>query len=149
MRVAAHQFFAVKMPRAVTTALLLAGLMGCSIWGGGASKPKPAELGVNVSTLGVRQVWIAQLGSQNAVPLAPHVSGTTITLASTEGIVAAIDARTGSDVWRLNLREPLAAGVGSDGRWTAVVSHANELIVLKAGTEQWRQRLHLTSCSRK
>ena len=111
------------------------------MWGGGASKPKPAELGVNVSALGVRQVWLAQLGSQTAAQLAPHVSGTTITLASMDGVVAAIDARTGGDVWRLNLREPLAAGVGSDGRWTAVVSQGNELIVLEAGIEQWRQHL--------
>lgn len=69
------------------------------------------------------------------------MSGTTITVASTEGVVAAIDARTGLDVWRLNLREPLSAGVGSDGRWTAVVSQVNELIVLEAGIEQWRQPL--------
>lgn len=141
MRAVTHQVFALQIPRAVTTALLLVGLMGCSMWGGGASKPKPAELGVNVSALGVRQVWLAQLGSQTTAQLAPHVSGTTITLASMDGVVVAIDARTGGDVWRVNLREPLAAGVGSDGRWTAVVSQGNELIVLEAGIEQWRQRL--------
>lgn len=141
MKIDKHQFFTLKTPRVVIVAFLLVGLMGCSMWGGAASKPTPTELGVNTSVLGVRQVWMAQLGSRDAVQLTPHVSGTTITVASTEGVVAAIDARTGGDVWRLNLRETLSAGVGSDGRWTAVVSQGNELIVLEAGIEQWRQRL--------
>lgn len=141
MRSATHQFLTFKMPRAVTVVLLVTGLMGCSLWGGGADKPKPAELGVNLPILGVRQVWVTQLGSQGDAQLVPHINGTTTTLASTDGVVAAIDARTGDEIWRSNLREPLAAGVGSDGRWTAVVSQGNELIVLEAGQEQWRQRL--------
>ncbi len=137
----ACQLKKLKMPRAAATVLLVASLMGCSLMGTGASKPKPAELGVNVSTLGVRQVWSAQLGSQGSAQLAPHVNSTTVTLASVDGVVAAIDARTGRDIWRLHLGEMLAAGVGSDGNWTAVVSQKNELIVLKAGLEQWRQHL--------
>lgn len=141
MRAVAHQFFALQIPRAVTTVLLLMGLMGCSMWGGEPKKPKPTELSVKVPALDVRQVWLAQLGSQTAAQLTPHVSGTTITVASMDGVVAAIEARTGGDIWRLNLREPLAAGVGSDGRWTAVVSQGGELIILRAGIEQWRQRL--------
>lgn len=141
MTVNKYQFITSKMLSIVTAALLLAGLMGCSMWGGAASKPAPVELGINPSILNIRQVWMAQLGSQDADQLTPHVSGTTITLSSKEGIVAAIDARTGVDIWRLNLHEPLSAGVGSDGRWTAVVSQGNELIVLEAGIEQWRQHL--------
>ena len=141
MRSCAHQFLASKMARGVTAALLVTGLMGCSLWGGGTDAPKPVELGINVPVLVVSQAWIAHVGSQDGAQLVPHVNGTTITLASRDGVVAAIDARTGGDLWRSNLREPLAAGVGSDGRWTAVVSQGNELVVLEAGHEQWRQRL--------
>lgn len=130
-----------QVPRVITAALLMTGLMGCSLWGGGVDKPKPAELGVNVPVVGVHQVWVVQLGSQASFSLVPHVSGTTVIFASIDGVVASIDARTGGDVWRSNLGEPLAAGVGSDGRWAAVVSQGNELVVLEAGREQWRQRL--------
>ena len=73
MKIDKYQFFTLKTPRVVIVAFLLVGLMGCSMWGGAASKPTPAELGVNTSVLGVRQVWMAQLGSRDAVQLTPHV----------------------------------------------------------------------------
>ena len=135
-----NSFFASQVSRACSIALLVVGLMGCSLWGG-AEKSKPVELGVNIPLLGVRQAWIAQLGSDVEAQLLPHVQNSTVTFASANGVVVAIDARTGSDVWRLNLREPLVAGVGSDGLRAAVVSRGNELIVLEGGREQWRQRL--------
>lgn len=138
--VAASRFFVFQVSRVCTIALLMAGLVGCSLWGG-AEKPKLVELGANIPLLEVRQAWVAQLGSDAGAQLVPHVQNATVTLASASGVVLNIDARTGSDVWRLNLGEPLIAGVGSDGVRTAVVSRSNELIVLKDGREQWRQRL--------
>ena len=141
MKSVRYKILTFQAPRVVAIALLTTGLMGCSLWGGGAEKPKPAELGTNIPVLGLRQAWAVQVGSQGGAQLVPHVNGTTVTLASIDGIVASIDARTGGDLWRFNLGEPLAAGVGSDGRWAAVVSQNNELVVLEAGREQWRQRL--------
>ena len=130
-----------RVPGVVVLGLLMSGLVGCSMWGGGVDKPKPAELGVNVPIFGVRQAWMVSLGSEGSAHLVPHVNGTVVTVASSEGVVVAVDARTGGEVWRLNLGEPLAAGVGSDGRWTAVITQGNELVALEAGREQWRQRI--------
>jgi outer membrane assembly lipoprotein YfgL len=62
-------------------------------------------------------------------------------LASSNGTVVAIDAQTGADVWRVALDTPLSAGVGSDGRYSAVVTRANELIVLDGSKVSWRQKL--------
>ncbi len=124
-------------------ALVLAGcssLSGMLPWGG-SSRPKPAELGPNVPVLGVRQAWVSQIGDTQGLALDVHVLGHTVVLASGAGEVAAIDARTGGDLWRTRLGVPLAAGVGSDGRWTAVGSKAGELIVLEAGREIWRKPL--------
>ena len=138
------QFSRYSLGEQLRRASLLAcaiSLAGCSLWGGGSERPKPADLGANVPVLGVRQVWTAQLGSASEAPLVAHVSGTTVTLASKKGVVMAMDARTGGDVWRVQLGEPLAAGVGSDGRWTAVVSDNSELIVIGSGREQWRRRI--------
>ncbi len=120
---------------------LVGGLVGCSIFGGDSAAPKPADLGTNVPVLGVRQAWISKIGAVQGMPLVAHVQGAIVTLASADGVVAALDARTGGDLWRASLGEPLIVGVGGDGRWTAVVSRSNEVIVLEAGRELWRQRL--------
>ena len=121
--------------------LLLASLAGCSLWNSRSAKPVPADLGTNVAVLGVRQAWATRIGSIGGLPLDVHSSGNVVTLASEGGVVAAIDARTGGDLWRIALAEPLSAGVGSDGRVAAVVSRNNALIVLNAGREHWRQTL--------
>ncbi|MBS0390260.1 MAG: outer membrane protein assembly factor BamB [Comamonadaceae bacterium] len=129
--------------KALLGALALAGLLGlggCSLWGG-SSKPKPAELGPNVPVLGVRQAWTARIGAAEGLVLEAHVNGSVLTLASGNGEVAAIDARTGGDVWRTQLNLPLAAGVGSDGRWSSVVSTSGQVIVLDGGREIWRKPL--------
>ena len=132
---------ALSCSRAALLLLLVAVSAGCSLFGGGAAKPKPADLGVNVPVLGVRQVWTAKIGSVQGMPLVAHVQGPIVTLASSDGVVAAIDARTGGDLWRVGLGEPLVAGVGSDGKWSAVVARGNEIVVLESGRELWRQRL--------
>ncbi|ADX45388.1 outer membrane assembly lipoprotein YfgL [Paracidovorax avenae ATCC 19860] len=113
---------------------------GCSLWGG-SSKPKPAELGPVVPVIGVRQAWTTKIGEIGRLPLSVHVNGTQVTVASAEGTVAAIDARTGGDIWRATVGEPLSAGVGSDGKWTAVVTSSNHLVVLSGGRELWRKPL--------
>ncbi len=132
-----------KTSRALVLALSLAAVLGtggCSLWGG-SSKSKPADLGPNVPMLGVRQAWTARMGATDGLALDVRVNASTVTLASANGDVAAIDARTGGDVWRAQLNTPLASGVGSDGRWAAVVSRGAQLIVLDAGREIWRKPL--------
>lgn len=127
--------------RGVCSAVLVAMLAGCSLWGGGSSKPVPADLGANVAVLGVRQAWTARIGNVSGLPLEIHSAGSVVTVASSDGVVAAIDARTGADLWRVALSEPLSAGVGSDGKSAAVVARSNALIVLDGGRERWRQSL--------
>lgn len=129
--------------RVVTSIAALAAaavLGGCSLWGG-PSKPKPADLGPNVPVLGVKQVWTGKVGSTEGLPLDVKVIGNTVLLASVDGVVAAIDARTGGDIWRTALNTALSAGVGSDGKWAAVVSKKNEIIALADGREVWRKPL--------
>ncbi|MDU7590080.1 MAG: outer membrane protein assembly factor BamB, partial [Acidovorax sp.] len=104
---------------ALASAVLLS---GCSLWGGGSNKPKPLELGAMEPVLAVRQAWLTKVGPVDRLALAVHVNGSVVTVASDTGVVAAIDARTGGDVWRTQLGQPLIAGVGSDGQRAAVVS---------------------------
>ena len=125
-------------------ACLVACLAGVSIYStgcaSGVDQPKPAELGPNAALIGVRLAWTAKIG-EVSFPMDVKVTGNAITVASTDGIVATIDARTGGDIWRASAGAPLAAGAGSDGRYAAVVTQSNELVVLDAGRELWRQKL--------
>ncbi len=103
-------------------------------------RPKPAPLAANVPLLGVRAAWTAAIGPVDFALAVRVVDGRAF-LASSGGTVAAIDAQTGADIWRVALDTPLSAGVGSDGRYSAVVTRANELLVLDGGKVAWRQKL--------
>lgn len=111
------------------------------MWGSDSTKPKPLELGAMEPMLAVRQAWSAKIGPVGRLPLHMHVNDSLVTLASDDGTVAAIDARTGGDLWRVSLAEAIAAGVGSDGKRAAVVTAGNELVALADGRIVWRQRL--------
>lgn len=119
-------------------ALALAALLsGCS---SGPEKPRPAELAPNAGLIGIRQAWTASIGAVG-FPLDVRVTGNTVAIASSDGTVGVIDARTGGDLWRASVGTTLAAGVGSDGRFVSVITRNNELIALESGRELWRQRL--------
>ena len=109
--------------------ILIALLSGCSTVSGlfsrSAKKPQPAELQPVVALVPARQIWSARVG-EVTFALQAAVSGETVVVASTDGTVAALDARSGRDLWRTNIGTPIAAGVGSDGKLAAVVSRANE-----------------------
>jgi outer membrane assembly lipoprotein YfgL len=112
-------------------------LTGC---GSTVEAPKPVDLGPNAALIGVRLAWSAKIGPVN-LPLSVKSNGSNVTLASSDGVVATIDARTGGDVWRTALGAPLSAGAGSDGRYAAVVTQANQLVAMDGGREIWRQKL--------
>ena len=111
-------------------------LAGCA----GTEKAKPTALEPNTALLGVRQAWVNKLGPVGFA-LDMRVVGNQLVAADSTGVVVAIDAVTGGDIWRTTLNTPLSAGVGSDGRYASVVTRENELVVLEGGKELWRQRL--------
>jgi outer membrane protein assembly factor BamB len=92
----------------------------------GPEKPKSSELGPNTALLGVRAAWSSAVGPVD-FPLDIRVVGDSVFVAASGGTVVNIDSRTGLDVWRLQLKETLAAGVGTDGKYVAVVSRENEV----------------------
>ena len=121
----------------LAAAVLAALLAACS---SGPKRPEPAPLQPDPKRLSVRQVWTAELGKVD-FPLVVQTAGATVGLASGAGEVSLFDARTGETLWRASAGASLNAGVGHDGRSAAVVTTENELVVLQAGKELWRQRL--------
>lgn len=118
-------------------AACLALVAGCA---GGPDKPKPAELAANPNLLGVRLAWSANFGNVN-FPLDVRVNRQSVIVASSDGTVGSVDPLSGRDLWRVNIGSEIAAGVGDDGRYSAVVTTNNELVALDAGKEIWRQGL--------
>ncbi len=127
---------------------LTAGLLvACA---GGGDKAKPAELATNAPKLGVRLAWTARVGAVNfpldiAVTSANNATGAIVSVASGDGIVASFDAASGRELWRAQAGKALAAGVGSDAGFAAVVTISNELITFDKGREVWRQKLGTSS----
>ena len=126
---------AAKIATVSVAALALA---GCSLFS--SDKRKPAELEPNVALLGVKQTWTQRVGKSGAT-LLMNVSGSTVTTASADGTVVAMNADTGAELWRTRVGDTLSAGVGSDGQWAAVVTDKGYLVALRNGKEAWRKRL--------
>ncbi len=131
------QYFPRSWLKVLLLTTVLAGLVACA---GGSDRPKPTELGPNPALLGVRTAWMGKVGAVD-FPLNVSVNGVLVTLASSDGVVASFNARTGAEQWRTNVGAAIAAGVGSDGHYAAVVTLNNELVTVDAGRELWRVRL--------
>jgi outer membrane assembly lipoprotein YfgL len=105
-----------------------------------AEKVKPAELQPNPNLLAVRQAWTTHVGKVS-FPLVVQVVGGTAYVANDEGIVIALDAASGRELWRASAGAPIGAGVGSDGTLTSVVTRSNEVVTFADGKPLWRQPL--------
>jgi len=127
----------VRLARTRLLALALAlGLVACS---GPSNLIKPAELAPNPALLGVRLAWSAKVGPVD-FPLDVRVNGNLVAIASSNGLLSVLDGRTGTEAWRVEIGEPIGAGVGGDGRLIAVLTRQNELVVLENGRQLWRHK---------
>jgi outer membrane assembly lipoprotein YfgL len=113
-----------------------AGLAGCA-----ADKPEPKPLEIFEARISARQVWTDQVGTLR-FPLVPAARDGNFYVASSDGTVRAIAADSGREVWRADAQGELSAGVGTDGRYTGVVTRGNEVVAFDAkGATLWRKRL--------
>lgn len=130
------------LSQARTTARLLASLSIAVLLSGcfGGGKPKPQPLAPLTPKMTSPQAWTQHIG-RVSFPLAVAVNGTTVTLASDDGNVMALNAESGSELWRAKAGGDIAAGVGSDGRFAAVVTREGELVVLEQGVVKWHKTM--------
>lgn len=110
-------------------------LAGCA-----ADKPKPTPLENLAPKIAASQVWEARIGSIG-FPMVPSVRGGVLYVASGGGDVLALHADSGATLWRASAGAAIAAGVGSDGRFTSVVTRGNEVVTFDSGREVWRKRV--------
>ena len=114
---------------------LLALLLGCA-----SDKPPPAPLETYAPKIAGRQVWSQGIGTIGFA-LVPAVNEGVVTVASGNGDLLALQADSGQVLWRASAGGELSAGVGSDGRFSAVVTRSNEVVVFDSGRPLWRKRV--------
>jgi len=118
-------------------AALLAG--ACS-----SDKPKPTPLESITPQIAGRLVWSSRIDGAAPGLIVTARDGEFV-VASADGTVLALEAGSGRELWRGSAGARLTAAVGSDGRFAAVVTRDNELVVLErgqAGGPKWRARLN-------
>jgi outer membrane protein assembly factor BamB len=121
-----------------TVAVLAAVAAAVGIAGCAAPKPKPQPLEPLTPKISAAPAWTGSVGAID-FPLAVAVVGSSFTVAASDGTVLALDADTGRELWRANAGAKLSAGVGSDGRFAAVVTRDGELVVFDQGQAKWRK----------
>ncbi len=114
---------------------VLALLAGCA-----SDKPKPKPLEPVTPKIAGRQVWSAKLDGVR-FPLSVVVRDGNFIVASSGGTLMGLEAESGRQLWTANAGAPLSAGVGSDGRFHAVVTMDNKLVSFDGSKEIWREQL--------
>lgn len=118
----------------------LAGAAAALLAGCAAEKPKPTPLDPLQPQVALRVLWRAQIDAVK-FPLSVTVRNGEYVVAASDGTLAGFDAATGAARWRAQAGAPLSAGVGSDGRYAAVTTRDDELVVFDNGAERWRKHL--------
>lgn len=121
--------------------LFALGPVGVFLAGCAADRPEPKPLETFEPKISARQVWLDQIGPLR-FPLVPAARDGMFFIARSDGLVRALVAESGREVWRADAGAEIAAGVGTDGRFTSVVTRANEVVAFDAkGAQLWRKRV--------
>ena len=123
-----------RLAAALCSALIVA---GCS---SGPDKPTPRPLEPLTPQNVARPAWNQRLANVQ-FPLTVGVARGTLAVGASDGSVLALEADSGRELWRISVGGPLSAGVGSDGRFAAVVTLSGELVALEAGQIKWRKAI--------
>src|SRR5437763_13992646 len=103
--------------RRIAVAVMVAALTACA----STDKPKPTPLESITPQLAGHMAWTQRIDGVQ-FPLSVAVSPGVFTVAADDGVVLALEADNGRELWRGSVGAKLAAGVGSDGRFVAVVT---------------------------
>lgn len=136
--------------------LLSVGLAGCSTtkdmvssvggWfglSGSAPKNKPAELGEIKAAVSLVRAWDVSVGAGKPYVFSPASDGQAAYAASAEGRIVKLDLATGRELWRVDVKKTLSAGVGVGEGLVLVGTPEAELLAYRAENGQlaWSARL--------
>lgn len=131
---------------AFLAAILLGGCAGLqklnplTWWGSGGSGPQPLPLTDIKSTVTLAPAWRAGIGSAGSHYFTPALAGDYVYAAAADGALAAFDARSGVQKWRVQAnRGGLSAGVAVGEGTVVVATVKGEVLAFDAsGVEKWK-----------
>jgi outer membrane protein assembly factor BamB len=133
--------FNAKWVRLVWLSALLSALTGCALWTGDDGRYKPTPLTEYKPGLSASIGWKAQIGKGSGIGFVPEVVGSIVYAAAADGSVGKFDLASGAPVWVAKVDKKLLAGVGSDGKTTAVVTSDGTVVALDDnGQVKWRTK---------
>ncbi len=103
-------------------------------------KPKPTPLEPLTPKIAGRQVWQAKIAGVQ-FPLTVAARDGAYIVAGDDGTVLSLEATTGRELWRAQVGSGVAAGVGTDGRFTSVVTRGHEVVTIEQGRVLWKAKL--------
>ena len=110
-------------------------LVACS-----SDKPKPTPLEPVAPKIAGRQVWQAKLTGVQ-FPLVVAARDGSFIVAGDDGNVLSLEVATGRELWRVQVGSGVSAGVGTDGRFTSVVTRGHEVVTIEQGRVLWKAKL--------
>jgi outer membrane assembly lipoprotein YfgL len=120
-------------------ALAGVGLAALLAAGCASDTAKPTPLEPNPGKIAGREAWhlsFSNFGSQGVA-----VAGQTFVIGARNGAIVGVDAATGKEVWRTDAGDRLSTGVGTDGRFVAVVTRDGDVVAFENGKELWRKHV--------
>lgn len=124
--------------------LILAVLQGCSWFEGDDDDAfRPADLPNITEQFEVEIAWSRDVGEgvgEFYNKITPAILSNRIYISDAEGLVTALDARTGEKIWQTEVGSEIFGGVAASAGLVALGSSNAEVIVLNAdtGQEEWR-----------
>ena len=142
-------------PRSLATlaATALVAAAGALLAGCADDVAKPTPLEPLEAKISGHEVWKLSLGgagfsafglvagSAGFGPQGVAVAGSNFVIGALNGVLVSVDADTGKENWRADAGGRLSTGIGSDGRFSAVVTRDGDLVTLDGGKILWRQHL--------
>lgn len=106
-----------------------------------SSSPKMAPLSPLTATAEVRTAWSASLGKAGDYTFTPAVVGKAVYVASRDGTVTSLE--DGKVVWKVNVGQPLSAGVGANGRLVVVATSKGDVLAysVEDGKPLWQAKV--------
>ncbi len=128
-----------RIMRSAILAVGIAALAGCSMFSSKNPRYEPTPLTEYPAGVSARVAWSAPIGSGSGYGFIPAVVGDSVYAATPNGRVSKLDLGSGRVQWQTGVDKALSAGVGSDGRTTAVAASDGAVIAFdEQGKEKWR-----------
>ncbi len=119
--------------------LSVTALAGCSMFSSSNPRYDPVPLTEYAAGVSVSVAWSANIGSGGGYGFVPQVVGNSVYTAAPNGVVTKLDLASGAVQWQAKANIDLSAGVGSDGRITAVAAPDGTVVAFdEQGAEKWR-----------